>query len=128
MKIPRGIRSGQTIRLSGQGQGGGDLLLEVEIARHPLFELDGNQVISRVRLKPWEFALGTKRSVQTLGGEVEIRVPAGSQPGRSLRLRGRGLPGKPDGDQLVRLEAEIPAPGNDAQRKAWEALRDSYAH
>lgn len=127
VNIPRGIRSGQSIRLAGQGSQGGDLLLEVTLAPHPRFECDGSDVIARVQLAPWELALGTRRAVPTLGGEVEITIPAGSQPGRSLRLRGRGLPGKPVGDQLVRLEVSVPAPEDEQQRAAWESLRDSFA-
>lgn len=126
VNIPRGIRSGQSIRLAGQGQRGGDLLLEVTLAPHPVFEVDGSDISVRLPLKPWELALGTRRAVPTLGGEVEIAIPAGSQPGRSLRLRGRGLPGKSVGDQLVRLEAAVPSPTTDGQREAYEALRESF--
>src|SRR5690606_3119567 len=111
VKVPRGIRPGQVIRLAGQGGQGGNLLLEVEYATHPRFEVDGRNIIYALQVAPWEAALGAAVSVPTLGGTVELKVPAGSEAGRRLRLRGRGLPGtggQADGDQIVELEVQAP--------------------
>ncbi|MBE2292369.1 MAG: J domain-containing protein, partial [Xanthomonadaceae bacterium] len=71
-------------------------------------------------------ALGTTVSVPTLGGSVELKVPAGSDAGRKLRLRGRGLPGSPDGDQIVELEVQAPAPASEAQRQAYRDLGQAF--
>ena len=125
VRVPKGIREGQVIRLAGQG-GMGDLLLEIEYAAHPQFEVDGRNVIHVLPLAPWEAALGATLSVPTLGGPVELKIPPGSEAGRKLRLRGRGLPGTPGGDQIVELEVLAPRPDSDAQREAYANLRDAF--
>ncbi|WP_313241761.1 DnaJ C-terminal domain-containing protein [Stenotrophomonas sp.] len=126
VRVPKGIRPGQVIRLTGQGHGGGNLLLEVEYAEHPQFEVDGRNVLYTLQVTPWQAALGTSISVPTLGGAVELKVPADSDAGRKLRLRGRGLPGTPDGDQIVELEIVAPAPTEEAQKKAYKALAKAF--
>ena len=126
VRVPKGVREGQVIRLAGQGDGGGNLLLEVEYAAHPQFEVDGRNIIHQLPVAPWEAALGATVSVPTLGGPVELKVPAKSEAGRKLRLRGRGLPGTPDGDQIVELEVLAPTPQDTAQTQAYEALRDAF--
>ncbi len=126
VRVPKGVREGQVIRLGGQGEGGGNLLLEVEYAAHPQFEVDGRNIIHQLPVAPWEAALGATVSVPTLGGAVELKVPAKSEAGRKLRLRGRGLPGTPDGDQIVELEVLAPTPQDTAQIQAYEALRDAF--
>ncbi|QCW26554.1 J domain-containing protein [Lysobacter enzymogenes] len=125
VRVPKGIRPGQLIRLAGQGTHG-DLLLEIEYAAHPQFEVDGRNVIHVLELAPWEAALGASVSVPTLGGPVELKIPANSEAGRKLRLRGRGLPGSPAGDQIVELEVLAPRADNDAQREAYEGLRAAF--
>ncbi|MET4617605.1 curved DNA-binding protein [Stenotrophomonas sp. 2619] len=126
VRVPKGIRPGQVIRLAGQGTGGGNLLLEVEYAEHPQFEVDGRNILYTLQVTPWQAALGTSISVPTLGGSVELKVPAESDAGRKLRLRGRGLPGNPDGDQIVELEIVAPAPTEEAQKKAYKALAKAF--
>ena len=128
VRIPKGIKPGQVIRLAGQGSHG-DLLLEVEYAAHPQFEVDGRNIIHAMAVAPWEAALGATVSVPTLGGAVELKIPADSEAGRKLRLRGRGLPGSgstPAGDQIVELEVLAPKAHNDAERDAYRALRDAF--
>lgn len=126
VRVPKGIRPGQVIRLTGQGTNGGNLLLEVEYAAHPQFEVDGRNILYTLDVTPWQAALGTSISVPTLGGAVELKVPAGSDAGRKLRLRGRGLPGNPDGDQIVELEIIAPVPTDDAQKKAYRSLAKAF--
>lgn len=126
VKIPPGIQTGQQIRLSGQGGQGRDLLLEIEIAPNAQFELDGRDVLLRWPIAPWDAALGAQIAVPTLGGSVTVRVPAGSDTGRRLRLRGRGLPGATPGDQFVLLEVRAPAPTSDAQRDSYKALAEAF--
>ncbi|GAB1595957.1 DnaJ C-terminal domain-containing protein [Lysobacter claricitrinus] len=127
VRVPKGVREGQVIRLAGQGSSGGDLLLEVEYAAHPNFEVDGRNVIHVLQVAPWEAALGATLHVPTLGGDVELRIPPNSDAGRKLRLRGRGLPGDPPGDQLVELEITAPRAHSVGQIQAYEALRDAFA-
>lgn len=132
VKIPPGILPGQVIRLGGQGQPGaaggpgGDLLLEVSIREDPRFKLDGRNVLHVLALAPWEAALGATVPVPTLAGTVDLRIPAGSQSGRRLRLKGRGLPGTPPGDQLVELSIRTPAAESDEDREAYEILRKRF--
>jgi curved DNA-binding protein len=129
VRIPKGIRPGQLIRLAGQGEQG-DLLLEIEYAAHPQFEVDGRNIIYTLSVAPWEAALGATIHVPTLGGQVELKIPADSEAGRKLRLRGRGLPGSGGvaaGDQIVELEVEAPKPSNDGQREAYRQLAEAFA-
>jgi len=129
VRIPQGIAEGQVIRLSGQGNNGGHLLLEVEYAPDGQFEVDGRNILYTLQVTPWQAALGTSISVPTLGGTVELKIPPHSDSGRKLRLRGRGLPIKntnAKGDQLVILEISTPAPRNEKQRQAYKALAQSF--
>ncbi len=131
VKIPTGIRPGQVIRLAGQGQGQGsrrsDLLLEIDYKPHGEFEVDGRNILYTLPIAPWEAALGTTVSVPTLGGRVDVRVPADSDTGRKLRLRGRGLPGKPAaGDQIVELEVYAPRAETPAQREIYAQMAEEF--
>ncbi|WP_279362876.1 DnaJ C-terminal domain-containing protein [Xanthomonas sacchari] len=126
VRVPKGVRPGQVIRLGGQGNGGSNLLLEIEYAAHPQFEVDGRNILYTLQVTPWQAALGTSISVPTLGGAVELKIPPESDAGRKLRLRGRGLPGTPPGDQIVELEVLAPAPETEAQRKAYRGLAKAF--
>jgi curved DNA-binding protein len=123
VRIPKGVTAGQTIRLAGQASTGGDLLLEVQFAPHADFRLEGRDVHSTVALAPWEAALGARIPVKTLGGTVELTVPEGSQSGRKMRLKGRGLPGSHPGgaagDQFVTLEIATPPAADAADRSFY---------
>jgi curved DNA-binding protein len=125
VRVPKGIRPGQVIRLAGQGAHG-DLLLEIEYAAHPQFEVDGRNILYSLPVAPWEAALGATVDVPTLGGTVELRVPPDSESGRKLRLRGRGLPGATPGDQIVELEILAPKANSKAEREAYRGLRDAF--
>jgi curved DNA-binding protein len=127
--IPAGVSEGQLIRLAGQGEpahGGGspgDLYLETHILPDDTFTLDNRDVTVTYPVAPWEAALGASVTVPTLGGPVEMRVPPGAQSGQKLRLRGRGLPGQPAGDQYVQLKVVLP-PADSPQAKAlYEEMR-----
>jgi curved DNA-binding protein len=127
--IPRGVTDGQRIRLAGQGlpglQGGaaGDLFLEVSFEPHPMFEAEGRNILLTLPVTPWEAALGETVAVPTLGGRVDLKIPAGSQSGRRLRLKGRGLPGKPVGDQIVTLRIDTPPADSEVARRLYEEMR-----
>ena len=126
VRVPKGVRPGQVIRLAGQGDGGGNLLLEIEYAAHPQFEVDGRNIIYVLPVAPWQAALGATVSVPTLGGPVELKIPADSEAGRKLRLRGRGLPGTPTGDQIVELEITAPRAVNERQRTVYRMLAIAF--
>ena len=126
VKVPKGVRQGQAIRLGGQASSGGDLLLEVEYAAHPQFEVDGGNIIHVLPVAPWEAALGASVSVPTLGGAVELKIPPHSEAGRKLRLRGRGLPGKQPGDQIVELEVLAPVPRTAEQQEAYATMQKAF--
>ncbi|MFC4333965.1 molecular chaperone DnaJ [Salininema proteolyticum] len=127
VRIPAGIRDGQTIRLAGRGAPGerggpsGDLMVDVHVRNHPLFGRDGNNLTLRLPVAYTEAALGAKVSVPTLEDSVTMRVPAGTPSGRVLRVKGRGVPGK--GDLLVTVDVQVP---QDLSREAKEAL-EKYA-
>ena len=129
VNIPAGVTEGRLIRLAGQGEpaaGGGsagDLYLEVHIEPHRLYQLDGRDVTVTYAIAPWEAALGSTVTVATLGGSVDMHIPAGSQSGQKLRLRGRGLPGPPPGDQYVQLKVVLPPADTPQARALYEEMR-----
>ncbi|MBK6597677.1 MAG: DnaJ domain-containing protein [Proteobacteria bacterium] len=128
VKIPRGVTAGQRIRLEGQGAPGfgggpaGDLLLQVDFAPHAIYRAQGRDIYARVPVTPWEAALGRSVKVPTLGGWVELKLPTGVAARKSLRLKGRGLPGKTPGDQYVEVEIAVPSPISDQARQLYEQL------
>ncbi len=127
--IPAGVTDGQQIRLAGQGEGStsggrsGDLYLEVHIRPHRLFQLEGRDVTLTLPIAPWEAALGASVPVPTLGGNVEMRIPPGSQSAQKLRLRERGLPGSPPGDQYVLLKIVVPPAQSPEARALYEEMQ-----
>jgi curved DNA-binding protein len=128
VRIPPGVTAGQQIRLAGQGTPGlggapsGDLYLEVALQPHALFTVEGRDILANVPVAPWEAALGATVPIPTLGGTVEMKIPPGSQSGRRLRLRGRGLPGRPPGDQYVTLQILTPPATTDEVRDLYRRL------
>jgi curved DNA-binding protein len=132
VKIPAGVVSGQRIRLRGQGSPDigtgavGDLYIELTVLEHAFFKLDGRDVSITMSVMPWEAALGAIINVPTLAGSVKLSVPAGTSGNRTLRLKGRGMPGKPVGDQYVRVRIDVPAVSNDSQKAMYESMRELW--
>ena len=130
INIPAGIRDGGKLRLRGKGNPGdpaGDLYLTVPYAAHPVFRVDGNDVICDVALTPWEALFGAKKRIPTLDGDVEMNIPAASSSGRKLRIRGRGLgPESNRGDEYVNVTISIPKPDelSEEQLAHWKALAE----
>ena len=128
VKIPKGVKAGQRIRLVGQGAPGfgdgkhGDLYLEIEFNKHRYFHAQGSDILIDLPITPWEAALGGNISVPTLGGKVELKIPAGSQTGNKLRLKGRGLPGAVAGDQYVALKIVTPSAQTEAAKAIYEQM------
>ncbi len=133
VKIPAGVRSGQKIRLAGQGGPGfgggaaGDLLLKVEIQPDPRFRVEGSDIHTTVAVSPWEAALGGEAEVETPTGPVRVKIPAGSSSGRKIRLRGRGLsqPGGERGDLLAEIRIMVPERLTDRERELYEQLAEA---
>lgn len=131
VQIPKGVCEGQHIRLAGQGGPGsgggsaGDLFLQVVFAPHPLFHADSRDIFLELPITPWEAALGARIKVPTLGGKVELNIPHGSQSGRKLRLKERGLPGSPGGDQFVVLRIETPPADSDEARELYRRMAEA---
>ncbi len=130
VRIPRGIRSGQQIRLAGQGAPGfggaepGDLYLEVEFRDHPLYRVDGGDIYLDLPVAPWEAALGATVKVPTPAGSIDLKIPADSRQGRKLRLKGRGLAGKQPGDLYVVLQVALPPADSDAARTLYKQMQE----
>lgn len=128
--IPRGIRPGQRIRLSGQGGVGaggeprGDLYLSVELMPDPRFHLDGNDLHTTLAITPWVAALGGQARVRTLSGELTVKIPPGSSSGRKIRLRGKGFPtpGGGAGDLLAEIRIQVPERLSAKEKKLFQEL------
>jgi curved DNA-binding protein len=133
VKIPVGMRAGQVIRLAGQGAPGtggapaGDLLLEVQFNPHPRYRVEGRDLHQRLPLAPWEAALGSIIEIDLPHGSAKVRIPEGAQSGRSLRVRGKGLPGNPPGDLLLDLQVVLPPADTPKARQLYESMARDLA-
>jgi molecular chaperone DnaJ len=129
VRIPAGVRDGGHIRLRGQGEPGqagaqpGDLIVRVHVTPHPLFARDGDNLTLTVPVTYAEAVLGTELKVPTMDGPVTLKIPAGTQSGRTFRVRGRGVPAtrRPAGDLLVTVNVAVPAK---ISRKEKELLQE----
>ena len=132
VRIPQGVRSGQHIRLAGQGEPGvgnapaGDLYLSVELVPHALFRLEGRDLYTTVPVTPWEAALGAEVTLPTLGRAVHVKIPAGSSSGRKIRLKGKGFPDAKSGagDLYAEISIRVPEELSVEERKLFEQLAD----
>ena len=130
VRIPKGIRPGQQIRLAGQGGPGmgggesGDLYLEVEFSEHPYFRVEGADVYVDLPVAPWEAALGSSVKAPTPTGTVDLKIPANSNQGMKLRLKVRGLPGKVPGDLYMVLQISLPPADTDAAKALYEQMQE----
>ncbi len=133
VRIPKGVRQGQQIRLSGQGDPGigqgkaGDLYLEVTFRPHAHYHVEGADVFLDLPVAPWEAARGATVQVPTPTGAVDLKIPAGSSNGRKLRLKGRGIPARAPGDLYVVLQVALPAAESEADRAAYRAFEQAMA-
>jgi len=134
IKIPKGIRQGQRIRLSGQGSPGhgggkaGDLYLEIEFRTHQRYTLDGRDVYLDLPVTPWEAALGATVKVPTPSGPVDLKIPPGTGNGQKLRLKGRGIPGSPPGDFYVTAAVTLPPANSDAARELYKKMQQDMPY
>ena len=130
VKIPKGIKNGQKIRLAGQGSPGynggakGDMFLKIEFEKHPYFKATGADIYIDLPVAPWEAALGNTINLPTPGGNLKLKVPAGSKQGKKLRLKGKGIPSKIAGDLYVTLNIALPPADSEKARKVYEEMKD----
>ena len=134
IKIPKGVKQGQRIRLNGQGAAGmggaaaGDLYLDIEFNPHSLYRVDGHDVYLDLPVTPWEAALGATVKVPTPSGPVDLKIAAGTSSGRKLRLKGRGIPAKTPGDLYVITQITIPPADNDAAKELYLKMQKELAY
>jgi curved DNA-binding protein len=135
VKVPQGVSDGERIRLKGQGAPGsegkfnGDLYLLIRLVPHPLFDVQGLNLILSIPLMPWEAALGIKLDIPTLHGKVKLSIPANSHTGQKLRVKGKGLKTKTgQGDLLTIIKIDIPPSTNDETKQLWTQLAEAEKH
>lgn len=130
IRIPAGITDAKTLRVAGQGFVGlgggasGDLLVKVNIAPHPVFSLEGHNIVTKVPITPWEAALGAKVRIPTLDGEVAMKIPQAAQSGARFRLKGKGFPKRDSrGDMVVEVRIVVPEQLTDRERELFQELQ-----
>jgi len=130
VKIPKGIEEGKKIRLSGKSSNGGDLLLKINIKKHPRYKVEGRNISVDLPIAPWEAALGTSIEVETLSGKLKLKIPAGSVSGQKMRLKGRGLPSAAGsnvaGDQFVVMQIVTPPAVSDEDKAFYEEMQKKF--
>jgi curved DNA-binding protein len=131
IKIPKGVAEGERIRLKGQGGPGmgdgqnGDLYLHIRLVPHPLFDVEGHNLIITVPIAPWEAILGTRAEVPTLSGNINLTIPPDSQSGKRLRVKDKGLASKTGmGDLYAVLKIVIPDKTDEESRQLWKTLSE----
>ena len=133
VSIPRGVREGQNLRLTGQGAAGhgggpaGDLYLQIQVLPHPVFRLDGGDLYFDLPVAPWEAALGATVRAPTPDGHVQLSIPPHTLPGRLLRLKGKGMPGKVPGDLYAVVTISLPPAGSTPEKEAYDAFARAFA-
>ncbi|MFQ5589481.1 MAG: DnaJ C-terminal domain-containing protein, partial [Nitrospiria bacterium] len=132
VKIPKGIKAGQKIRLAGQGGAGagggppGNLYLKVAFKTHPLYRADGGDVYLDLPLAPWEMALGATVQAPTPDGTVNLKIPSNSKQGQKLRLKERGIPAKKKGDFFVVLNLVLPPAESEKSKALYEEMARNF--
>lgn len=133
VKIPVGVKAGQQIRLAGKGgegiRGGkkGDLYITIHYDKHKFFDVKGQDIYLTLPITPWEAALGASIKVPTLGGMIDLKIPANSQGGQTLRLKKRGLPGKNEGDQYIILKIMVPPANTEKAKEIYHQMQKELA-
>jgi len=134
VKIPKGVKQGQRIRLTGQGSAGmgnapaGDLYLEIEFKPHSIYRVDGHDVYLNLPVTPWEAALGATVKVPTPAGPVDLTIAKGTTTGGKLRLKARGIPGKPPGHLYVVPQITLPPADSDEAKALYRKMEQEMAY
>jgi curved DNA-binding protein len=124
VRVPKGVREGQRIRLAGQGESGGDLYLRVKMQQHPDYRFEGADILHDLEVPAWRAVLGGELTIPTPDGKAKLKIPAGTQSGRKFRIPGRGLPEKGGGrgDFYAVMEIAVPETLTPEQKDLWEKL------
>lgn len=135
VKIPQGTKDAERIRLKGQGAPGsrgganGDLYLHIRLVPHPIFDVQGSNIVLTIPIMPWEAALGTKLEVPTLDGKIQLNIPPNSQNGKKLRIKGKGLKTKAGhGDMLAIINIDIPPQASAEAKALWGNLAKTESY
>lgn len=134
IKIPKGIKEGQNIRLQGQGSPSaaegkaGDLYLKIEFNPHSIYKVKGVDVSLELPITPWEAMLGANIQIPTPAGKVDLKIPPASSSGKRMRLKGRGIPAKVAGDFYITLEIVLPDKLSDKEKSLYQALQQEAGH
>ncbi len=126
VKVPQGFEEGKKIRLTGKGTNGADIHLKIQISKHPIFKLEGRDVYINLPIAPWEAALGASIPVETLAGKIKLKIPKNSASGKKMRLKGRGLPGTPVGDQFVVLQIVTPPADSESEEDFYKEMEKKF--
>lgn len=132
VKIPKGVRQGQKIRLAGQGSKGignmpsGDLYLQIEFNSDPIYKVEGKDVFLKLPITPWEAALGAKVTVPTPDHKLELKIPPGSSGGQKLRLKKKGIPGESPGDLYVILVISVPPAKTKDEKDLYHKMEQTF--
>lgn len=132
VKVPQGVVDGQQIRLTGQGAPGvngganGDIYLKIHVKPHAYFKPNGSDIYLDLPLTPWEAALGSKIKVPTLGGVIELNIPADAKSGQKMRLKGRGLPAQTAGDQYCVLQIVTPPADSEESKQFYQTMSEKF--
>ena len=126
VRLPKGITEGSRIKLSGKGNNGSDLYVKIHIKPHEVFTVEGADITRDVNVAVYDAVLQNSIRVQTLDGNVTVKMPAGIQEGQKLRLRGKGLPKRDGshGDMYVRVRIDLPKVLTPQQKTLWQELAD----
>ena len=131
--IPKGVVSGQQLRLRSKGNPGfgtgqpGDLYLEIEVKPHPHFAIEGRDLTLVLPVTPWEVALGEAVEVPTFTGKIKVTIPDNAKAGQKIRLKGKGLPGKPPGNLFVVLQIVLPEKLSEEQKALFAEMKNKFA-
>ncbi len=134
VNIPKGVREGQQIRLAGQGAPGigegpaGDLYLEIAFKPHPFYRVEGKDVYLDLPVAPWEAALGGRVKVPTPAGTLELKIPPGSNTGKKMRLKGKGIPARQPGDFYVELKVMTPPAESEEQKALYRRMAEKFSY
>ncbi len=132
VRIPKGVRQGQHIRLAKQGAKGigngeaGDLFLEIEFQAHPFYQVEGKDIYLKCPVAPWEAVLGATVKLPTPAGKIDLKIPANSSNGKKLRLKGRGIPAKEAGDLYAVLDIALPPVKDDKTKQAYRDMEKAF--
>lgn len=134
IKIPAGIQSGQQIRIPGKGERGtnggpnGDLYIEIMVTPHPTFKREDNNIFIKVPISSIDATIGCTIQVPTVYGDVELKIPEGTQPNTKFRLKGKGVKARSgQGDEFVEVQVEIPRKVSRRERELYEELKSGQA-